>query len=266
MAKRRLDEALVARGLVPSRERAAALIMAGKVTVDGRAETKAGTQVADGAAVAVAPEAPYASRGGEKLAHALDEFGAGAEGRVALDVGASTGGFTSCLLARGARHVHALDVGRGLLAWRLRTDERVTVWEGFNAREFDASALEPSPSLLVVDVSFISLALVLKPLVPTLGALVEIVALVKPQFEARREQVGPKGVVSDAAVHEEVLSRACRLFDDIGVPAIGVTRSPLKGPAGNREFFVHGVVGAAKRDLDADVVAAAHGVQALETP
>jgi 23S rRNA (cytidine1920-2'-O)/16S rRNA (cytidine1409-2'-O)-methyltransferase len=129
------------------------------------------------------------------------------------------------------------------------------VWEGFNAREFDASVLEPSPSLLVVDVSFIGLALVLKPLVPTLAALTEIVALVKPQFEARREQVGARGVVSDAAVHEEVLSGACRLFDELNVPAIAATQSPLKGPAGNREFFVHGVVGALKRDLSADIVA-----------
>jgi 23S rRNA (cytidine1920-2'-O)/16S rRNA (cytidine1409-2'-O)-methyltransferase len=207
----------------------------------------------------VAPEAPYASRGGEKLAHALDAFGVDAAGRVALDVGAATGGFTSCLLARGARHVHALDVGRGLLAWRLRTDERVTVWEGFNAREFDASALEPAPSLLVADVSFIGLALVLKPLVKTLGALREIVALVKPQFEARREQVGAKGVVADAAVHEEVLGDACRLFDEINVPAVAATQSPLKGPAGNAEFFVHGVVGAARRDLSADVAAAVYG-------
>jgi 23S rRNA (cytidine1920-2'-O)/16S rRNA (cytidine1409-2'-O)-methyltransferase len=255
LAKRRLDEILVARGFAPSTAKAAGLIMAGKVTVEGRVEAKAGTAVDEGAEVAVAAGPRYASRGGEKLAFALGRFGVDVGGKVCLDVGAATGGFTSCLLARGAAHVHALDVGRGLLAWELRVDERVTTWEGFNAREFDGSALEPTPTLLVIDVSFIGLGKILEPLVPTLAALEEIIALVKPQFEAPRDAVEPGGVVREAAVHADVIAKNARLFDRLGFAAVGVAASPLRGPAGNREFLLRGVRGAVGRDL-ADEIAA----------
>jgi len=255
LAKRRLDEILVARGLAPSTAKAAGLIMAGKVTVEGRVEEKAGTAVDERADVAVAAGRRYASRGGEKLAFALDRFGVDAEGKVCLDVGAAAGGFTSCLLERGAAHVHALDVGRGLLAWELRVDERVTVWEGFNAREFDGSTLEPAPTLLVIDVSFISLWKILEPLVPTLAELEEMIALVKPQFEAPRDAVEPGGVVRDAAVHGDVIAKNVRVFDELGFAAVGVAASPLRGPAGNREFFLRGVRGAEGRDLAAEIAA-----------
>jgi 23S rRNA (cytidine1920-2'-O)/16S rRNA (cytidine1409-2'-O)-methyltransferase len=255
LPKSRLDELLAARGLAPSKTRAAALILAGKVTVDGRRELKAGTRVDEGAEIAVAAAPEYASRGGEKLAFALERFGVDVAGRVCLDVGAAAGGFTSCLLARGAAHVHALDVGRGLLAWELRIDERVTVWEGFNARDFDGSALEPAPSLLVVDVSFINLEKVLRPLVPTLAALAEIVALVKPQFEARRDRVERGGVVRDPEVHREVVVNAAALLDEISFATVAVAASPLEGPAGNREFFLRGMRGAAPRSMYEELAA-----------
>jgi 23S rRNA (cytidine1920-2'-O)/16S rRNA (cytidine1409-2'-O)-methyltransferase len=230
--------------------------MAGKVTVEGGVETKAGTAVDERAAVAVEAGPRYASRGGEKLAFALDRFGVAVERRVCLDVGAATGGFTSCLLERGAVHVHAVDVGRGLLAWRLRTDERVTVWEGFNARDFDGSVLEPSPKLLVIDVSFINLGKILGPLVPTLAGLEEIVALVKPQFEAPREAVEPGGVVRDPAVHADVVTENVKVFEGVGFAAAGVVASPLRGPAGNREFLLWGLRGAEGRDLAEEITAA----------
>jgi 23S rRNA (cytidine1920-2'-O)/16S rRNA (cytidine1409-2'-O)-methyltransferase len=262
LGKRRLDEILVARGLAPSTAQAAGLIMAGKVTVEGRVEAKAGRAVDERADVAVAAGPRYASRGGEKLVFALDRFGVDVEGKVCLDVGASSGGFTSCLLERGAAHVHALDVGRGLLAWSLRNDRRVTVWEKVNARRFDGTILEPAPALLVVDVSFISISKVLRPLVPTLAALEEIVALLKPQFEARRDQVAPGGVVRDADVHKDVLTKAVKLFDEIGFAGVALAASPLEGPAGNREFFLRGARGAEGRDLAPEIAA----VVAAEEP
>lgn len=247
---------MVARGLAPSRAEAAGLILAGKVTVGGRVEAKAGAAVAEDADVAVAPGPRYASRGGEKLAFALERFGVEVVGKVCLDVGAASGGFTSCLLARGAAQVHALDVGRGLLAWSLRTDPRVTVWEKVNARRFDGNCLEPAPALLVIDVSFIGLRKILEPLVPTLAALEEIIALVKPQFEAPRARVEAGGVVRDAAVHRDVVMGNVRLFEKLGFAAVAVAASPLAGPAGNREFFLRGVRGAEVRDLAAAVAAA----------
>jgi 23S rRNA (cytidine1920-2'-O)/16S rRNA (cytidine1409-2'-O)-methyltransferase len=255
LAKRRLDELLVARDLAPSKAKAAGLILAGKVTVEGRVEAKAGTAVDEGAEVAVAAEPRYASRGGEKLASALERFGVDVEGRVCLDVGAAAGGFTSCLLERGAGHVHAVDVGRGLLAWSLRNDRRVTVWENVNARRLDGGKLEPAPKLLVVDVSFIDLGKILEALVPTLTGLEEIIALVKPQFEAPRDRVEPGGVVRDAGVHNDVITKNVRLFDELAFAAVDVAASPLRGPAGNREFFLRGVRGAEGRDLAAEIAA-----------
>ncbi len=246
---------MVARGLAPSTGKAAGLIMAGRVSVDGRVEAKAGAAVDEGADVSVAGGPRYASRGGEKLAFALEHFGVTVAKKVCFDVGSAAGGFTSCLLGRGAVHVHALDVGRGLLAWELRVDERVTVWEGFNAREFDGSALEPAPTVLVIDVSFIGLEKILRPLVPTLASLKEIVALVKPQFEAPRERVEPGGVVRDAGVHRDVLMKNAELLDALGFAAVAVAASPLAGRAGNREFFLRGVRGAGSRDLSAEIAA-----------
>jgi 23S rRNA (cytidine1920-2'-O)/16S rRNA (cytidine1409-2'-O)-methyltransferase len=221
----------------------------------GRRADKPGARVGAGDVLEVAPR-PYASRAGEKLAAGLDAFGVKVEGRVCLDVGAAAGGFTSALLARGAAHVHALDVARGILTSDLRGDERVTVWEGYNARDFNGSLLAPPPTLLVVDVSFIGLGTVLKSLAPTLAALEEIVALVKPQFEARPRDVERGGVIRDGAIHRAVLAAAVALFAELGFPATAVAASPLRGPAGNREFFVYGVRGARPRDLTAAINAA----------
>jgi len=241
--RRRLDELMAARGLAPSSSAAQARIMAGEVTVDGERATKAGRAVAEDAAIVVAEPAAYASRGGEKLAYTLDRFGVRVAGKVCLDVGAATGGFTSCLLQRGAAHVHALDVARGALAWALRQDVRVTVWEGENARYFDGSRLLPAPSLMVVDVSFIGLGKVVPPLVATTASIDEIVALVKPQFEAARAEVEAGGVVREAAVHARVLAEVAAAFAALGFGPVATAASPLRGPAGNREFFLYGVRG-----------------------
>jgi 23S rRNA (cytidine1920-2'-O)/16S rRNA (cytidine1409-2'-O)-methyltransferase len=242
--KKRLDELLVERALAPSPAAAAGLILAGRVDVDGRRVTKAGAPVTAAAAVAVRPGKPFASRGGVKLAFALEHFNVNVAGRTCLDVGAATGGFTSALLARGAAHVHALDVGRGLLAWELRHDARVSVWERRNVRAFDGAGLEPAPTLVVVDVSFIGLAAVLPPLLGALPAATELVALVKPQFEAPRGRLAPGGVVRDAAVQQECVRRVAALCGELGFAVVGAVASPLRGPAGNQEYFVHGVKGA----------------------
>lgn len=240
--KLRLDQLLVRRGLVESRERAQALIMAGQVDLDGRAASKAGTMVSDDAVVAViGPDHPWVSRGGVKLAHALDTFGLDVTGRTALDVGASTGGFTDVLLARGAAHVFAVDVGHGQLHWKLRNDPRVTVVEGMNARHLAADALPGFPGtagILTVDVSFISLALILPPLRRLVAAAGDLVALVKPQFEAGRRDA-PKGVVRRPDVHERVQAEITEKAAAIGWTRIAVTPSPIVGAKGNREFLMH---------------------------
>lgn len=254
--RRRLDEEVAARGLAASKQEAAALIMAGKVVVDGVVAAKAGQGIKAGAVVEILAGKRYASRGGDKLAAALDLFNLPVAGKVCLDVGAATGGFTSALLERGAVHVHALDVARGALAWELRRHPRVTVWEGVNARSFDGAGLEPPPQLLTVDVSFISLATVLPPLVATLPSLRAIVSLVKPQFEAAREEVESGGVVRDPGVHQAVLEKTVALFGSLGFGARDVAASPLRGPAGNREFFVWAEKGATLADLAAAVAAA----------
>jgi 23S rRNA (cytidine1920-2'-O)/16S rRNA (cytidine1409-2'-O)-methyltransferase len=240
--KLRLDQLLVRRGLVESRERAQALILAGQVDLDGRTAAKAGTMVSEHAAVHVTgPDHPWVSRGGVKLAHALDTFGLDVGGRLALDIGASTGGFTDVLLARGARAVLALDVGRGQLHWRLRTDPRVHVVEGANARYLsaaDLAVLDGPPSLVTIDVSFISLALVLPPLVPLVDERADLVALVKPQFEAGRREA-PKGIVRDPAVHARVIAEVTLKAAAIGWTRVALTPSPITGGKGNREFLVH---------------------------
>ncbi len=248
---------MVSRGLAASTREAAALVMAGKVTVENAAAAKAGQAVSPDAVIEILAGKRYASRGGDKLAAALDVFGLPVSGKVCLDVGAATGGFTSVLIERGAVHVHALDVARGALAWELRQNPRVTVWEGANARSFDGATLEPPPQLLTVDVSFISLATVMPPLIATLPALRTIVSLVKPQFEAGREDVEPGGVVRDPAIHRAVLEKAIALFGSLGFGARDVAASPLRGPAGNREFFVWAEKGATLADLAAAVAAVA---------
>jgi 23S rRNA (cytidine1920-2'-O)/16S rRNA (cytidine1409-2'-O)-methyltransferase len=240
--KLRLDQLLVRRGLVESRERAQALILAGQVDLDGRSAAKAGTMVSEHAEVRViGPDHPWASRGGVKLAHALDVFGLDIAGRDALDIGASTGGFTDVLLARGARRVVAVDVGRGQLHWRLRTDPRVHLVEGVNARHLaaaDIAALAGPPGIVTIDVSFISLALILPPLVPLVTDATDVVALVKPQFEAGRRDA-PKGVVRDPAVHARVVADVTVKAAAIGWTRLALTPSPIVGGKGNREFLVH---------------------------
>ncbi len=235
-ARPRLDVTLVERGLAPSRERARALVLARDVRVDGEVATRPAQPVTADAAIEVREPPPYVSRGGEKLAHALDRTGLDVRGLRCLDVGASTGGFTDCLLQRGAREVVAVDVGYGQLAQQLRDDPRVEVRERTNARTLEP--LDPSADLAVVDVSFISLTLVLPAVLDSLRAGADVLALAKPQFEAERADVQRGGVVHDAEVHARVVGRVALWAIGRGVRVRGVVRSPLRGPAGNREFFV----------------------------
>ena len=238
----RLDELVLVRGLAGSRAEAVRLILAGRVRVDGALADKGGRLVRADAGVTLVAAAPYVGRGGEKLAGALDTLEVSPRDRVCLDVGASTGGFTDCLLARGARHVHAVDVGHGQLHPRLRADARVSVHERVNARALDPAAFAPPPSLATVDVAFISLDRVLPAVAACLagaGPTADIVALVKPQFEVGRGRVGKGGVVRDAAQHREVLRRLSGFAADHGLTPQGVVASSLRGPKGNREFFLH---------------------------
>ncbi len=235
MERERLDVLLVARGLVDSRALAQRLISAGEVLVDGRMVDKSGTQVAATATVVLAARPRFVSRGGEKLDAALECFAVSVSGRVVADIGASTGGFTDCLLQRGAARVYALDVGYGQLAWSLRQDPRVVVLERTNARYVEVLA-EPV-DLIVSDVSFISLRLIYAAAVQWLRAGGEVISLIKPQFEAGRGQVGKGGVVRDPAVHQQVLERACAALAELGLGLRGLMVSPLLGPAGNTEFL-----------------------------
>jgi 23S rRNA (cytidine1920-2'-O)/16S rRNA (cytidine1409-2'-O)-methyltransferase len=238
--KNRLDVLLVERGLAPSRERARALVLAGSVRVDGQVVTKAGTPVtADAAIVLDVPDHPYVGRGGLKLAHALDVFGVDVRGRRALDIGASTGGFTDVLLQRGARDVIALDVGHNQLDWKLRSDPRVIVREGVNARALMPDDLPHRVDIVTVDVSFISLSYILPQVPPLLADDADAIALIKPQFEAGREEVGRGGIVSDPAVHEAVIAKVIAAAAQAGLARRGLTPSPITGATGNREFLVH---------------------------
>ena len=240
MPRVRLDLLLVDRGLAPSRERARALILAGQVRVNGRPESKAGTPVAADAEVTLlTPDHPYVGRGGVKLAHALDVFDVDVQHREALDVGASTGGFTDVLLRRGAARVVALDVGHGQLDWRLRTDPRVLVREHVNARTLTADDVPHQVSVVCIDVSFISLRHILPALPPFLAPASDVIALVKPQFEAGRDEVGPGGLVTDPAVHKAVVARVITDAAAIGFVCVAQTPSPITGATGNQEFFVH---------------------------
>ena len=235
--RQRLDVALVERGLIASREQARARILAGEVEVSGQVVSKPGTLVAAGAPLTLRAAPPYVSRGGDKLAHALDRFHVTVTGRVALDAGASTGGFTDCLLQRGARRVYAVDVGYGQLDWRLRQDARVVVMERVNLRHL--TNLPEPIDLATLDLSFISLRLVLEPVRALLRPGGEIVALVKPQFEAGRGQVGRGGVVRDPTIHAIVLRDLTGWATTHGFDVRGITASPLRGPAGNVEFLAH---------------------------
>jgi len=240
MKRIRLDTLLVDRGLVQSRERARALILAGQVRVEGLSTPKPGTAVDVQVAVTLlTPDHPWVGRGGLKLAHALDTFRIEAEGRAALDIGASTGGFTDVLLQRGARHVVALDVGHNQIDWKLRTDPRVLVLEGVNARHLAPHQLPGLVDIVTIDVSFISLRLILPAVPPVLRPEADIVALVKPQFEAGREEVGAGGLVTDPAVHERVVADVTAAASGIGLVAVGMTPSPITGASGNREFLLH---------------------------
>jgi 23S rRNA (cytidine1920-2'-O)/16S rRNA (cytidine1409-2'-O)-methyltransferase len=247
---RRIDVLLVERGLAPSRERARALILAGVVTVDGKPAGKPGTSVSADAVVALSgPDHPYVSRGGIKLAHALDAFGLDVTGRLALDIGASTGGFTDVLLQRGARRVVALDVGHGQLDWRLRTDPRVVAIEHVNARMLTAGQLPPAErsfGIVTIDVSFISLRLVLPAVPPLLDPGGDIVALVKPQFEAGRGEVGKGGIVRDDDVRRRVTDEVVAAAVALGLERAGMTDSPITGMEGNREILLHLRRGAAR--------------------
>ena len=240
MNRDRLDKILVSRGLVASRERARALILAGRVLLNDRVVDKPGSQVASDAPLRLKGEdIPYVSRGGLKLAHALEHFDFPLQGRVALDVGASTGGFTDCLLQNGVAKVIAVDVGYGQLAWSLRNDDRVINLERTNIRHLQPETLPVVPDLAVIDASFISLDKVLPPTLALLGLPADIIALIKPQFEVGRGEVGKGGVVRDAAKHAAVIERISSLAADLDLAVLGVEESPVLGPKGNKEFLIH---------------------------
>jgi 23S rRNA (cytidine1920-2'-O)/16S rRNA (cytidine1409-2'-O)-methyltransferase len=236
--KRRLDLLLVQRGLAATREQARRLIMAGEVTVDGQVQDKPGYATAEAADLAVRTPPPYVSRGGLKLAAALDTFAIDVAGLVAVDVGASTGGFTDCLLQRGSARVYAVDVGYGQLAWKLQTDERVVVLDRTNVRHLTQLPGGELADLAVIDASFISLALVLPPTLRLLRPEGQVVALIKPQFEAGKSDVGKGGVVRDQRIHRRVLQETAKMAQALGLVVAGLTVSPAPGPAGNIEFLI----------------------------
>jgi 23S rRNA (cytidine1920-2'-O)/16S rRNA (cytidine1409-2'-O)-methyltransferase len=239
-ASERLDKLLVDRGLAGSRERARALILAGKVVVGEQVVDKAGTRITVDRAIRVkGDDLPYVSRGGMKLAHALEMFAIAVVGRTVIDVGASTGGFTDCLLQRGAAKVYAVDVGYGQMAWKLRADPRVICLERTNIRHLSPAALDEQPDLAVIDASFISLGKVLPATVALLAPAAEVVALIKPQFEVGRGQVGKGGVVRDPDQHAVAIHQVRVAAEALDCAVLGVTESPLRGQKGNREFLIH---------------------------
>ena len=241
MKKERLDNLLVERGLVPSRERAKALITAGKVLVNGQKIDKPGANVNTDAQVQLIGGLPYVSRGGLKLEGALKAFGIDPKGSVVMDVGASTGGFTDCALQRGAKKVYAVDVGYGQLAWELRKDPRVVNLERTNIRYLRREAIEEKDGvdLILIDASFISIEKFLPQLLGFLKGRGSLVALIKPQFEVGKGEVGKGGVVKDPALHQKVIERISAFCLKLGLSIRGVVESPLLGPKGNKEFFIH---------------------------
>lgn len=261
MAKKRLDVVLVEKGLAASREKAKALIMAGKVLVNENKIDKAGTEINPELPIRLlGQDIPYVSRGGLKLEKALQVFPVDLTDKVVADLGASTGGFVDCALQNGAAKVYAIDVGYNQLDWKLRTDARVVSMEKTNARYLEADSLGQMVDVVTTDVSFISLDKILPPAMAFLKDDGHVLALIKPQFEAGREKVGKKGVVRDAAVHREVIEKILQLCRDIGLTVWGLDYSPVKGPEGNIEYLLWG-----RKNPDTDfvpnaavVVAAAH--------
>jgi len=240
MSKLRLDQLLVQRGLCETRAKAQARILAGDVLVDDRPVTKAGTAVAEDALIRLRGEAlPFVSRGGLKLAGALDAFGIDPSERVCFDAGASTGGFTDCLLQRGAVKVYAIDVGTNQLHWKLRSDPRVVSMEQVNLRNWEADRIPEHCSLLVADLSFISLRTVIPPILPSLTEEAEAILLVKPQFEAGRDDVEKGGIVRDPAVHARVCKEIWAFFAETALKPQGLIESPILGGEGNKEFLLH---------------------------
>jgi 23S rRNA (cytidine1920-2'-O)/16S rRNA (cytidine1409-2'-O)-methyltransferase len=239
-SKERIDKLMVQLQLAGSRERARALILAGRVVVNDQTIDKVGTQVDTAASIRLRGEdIPYVSRGGLKLAQALECFDIIVSGRIAIDVGASTGGFTDCLLQNGAAKVFAVDVGYGQLAWKLRDDDRVVNLERTNIRHLTADQLDSTPDLAVIDASFISLEKVLPATITLLSSCSDIVALIKPQFEVGKGQVGKGGVVRDPQQHAQVVEKIKLVADQLGCQVVEVCESPVLGPKGNREFLIH---------------------------
>jgi 23S rRNA (cytidine1920-2'-O)/16S rRNA (cytidine1409-2'-O)-methyltransferase len=236
--KQRLDRLLVERGLAESREKAQALIMAGEVTVEGQKAVKPGHSVEVSSKIEVAGRAPYVSRGGLKLAAALDGFGIDVTGRVVMDVGASTGGFTDCLLQHGAARVHAVDVGAGQLDWKIRTDPRVVVHDGINARHLRPEDIGEPVDLVTCDVSFISVTLILPAVAGILRPEGAMVILVKPQFEVGKGQVGKGGIVRSPELHREACASAETAVKSLGFET-SLMESPITGAEGNKEFLLY---------------------------
>ena len=240
MAKERLDVLLVNRGLAVSREKAKAVIMSGCVYVDGQKEDKAGSTFSEEAQIEVRGNTlKYVSRGGLKLEKAMENFDVTLEGKVCMDVGSSTGGFTDCMLQNGAVKVYAVDVGHGQLAWKLRNDERVVCMEKTNIRYVTPEEIPDRIQFVSIDVSFISLTKVLGPVKALMEPDGEVVCLIKPQFEAGREKVGKKGVVREKSVHLEVIEMVASFAGSIGFEALHLEFSPIKGPEGNIEYLLH---------------------------
>ena len=237
--KERLDVLMVNNGLVASRELAKAYIMAGDVYVDGNKEDKAGTKIDVNANIELRGKVmPYVSRGGYKLEKAMEVFPVTIEGKICMDIGSSTGGFTDCMLQNGASKVYSIDVGYGQLAWKLRNDERVVCMEKTNVRYITEEQVPDKPQFASVDVSFISLTKVIPPALNVMSDDAQLVCLIKPQFEAGREKVGKKGVVRDKKVHEEVILKIIDFAFEIGLNVIGIDFSPIKGPEGNIEYLI----------------------------
>jgi 23S rRNA (cytidine1920-2'-O)/16S rRNA (cytidine1409-2'-O)-methyltransferase len=237
--KQRIDQLLCDRGLCESREKARALLLAGSVLVNGQKVDKAGAQVAQDARIELLERMPWVSRGAFKLLGALDHWSIVVEGKVCMDVGSSTGGFTEVLLSRGARKVHCVDVGVGQLHWKLRNDPRVVLHEGVNARYLTEAEIGEPIDLAVCDASFISVTLILPAMLPVLAEPREVVVLVKPQFEVGREQVGRGGIVRDPALHEAAVARVRTAVEALGLE-VDVIESPVEGAEGNKEFLLHG--------------------------
>lgn len=240
MRKECIDKLLTEKGAVQSRERARALIMEGRVAVEGRTIDKPGTKVDVEASLQLKGEdQPYVSRGGQKLEGALMAFGIDPKGMVVMDVGASTGGFTDCVLQKGARKVYAVDVGYGQLAWKLQKDPRVVILERRNIRYLKREEVEEEVDLILIDTSFISIEKFLPHLLGFMKQGGEFISLIKPQFEVGKSEVGKGGVVKDPALHQKVIERISQFSQGLGLKVLQVMESPLLGPKGNKEFFIH---------------------------